>query len=207
MFDVLVGKHGDHIGGERDAVRALLARRRRRGVHPRRQPPRVRARRHASRPGAQDPRADARRTITATSRSSTMRRPEPVARFRELLLGDVVRRCRGPSAARPRRPEGVAARARQRLRAARRGRRSFGTIDAFVSDVQAAMQVDLEIARRSTRAATCWSSAPARLAPARRRSSSRGTAPGLEVDLRAWCRAKGIVSSGRRRPATTAAAP
>jgi ABC-type phosphate/phosphonate transport system substrate-binding protein len=24
VFDVLVGKHGDHIGGERDAVRALL---------------------------------------------------------------------------------------------------------------------------------------------------------------------------------------
>ncbi len=24
VFDTLVGKHGDHIGGERDAIRALL---------------------------------------------------------------------------------------------------------------------------------------------------------------------------------------
>jgi hypothetical protein len=47
-FDVLVGKHGDHVGGERDAAKALLARQGRRGVHDRRQPPGVRAGRHAA---------------------------------------------------------------------------------------------------------------------------------------------------------------
>ena len=74
MFDVLVGKHGDHIGGERDAVRALL-----RGEadaacmidanH-------LAFAREGTLPSGidQSPRADRPPTITATSRCSTARR-------------------------------------------------------------------------------------------------------------------------------------
>ena len=81
---MLVGKHGDHIGGERDAVRALL-----RGEadaacildanH-------LAFAREGTIPGSRrgfSPRPPP--TITATSRCSTAR-PEPIARFRELLL-------------------------------------------------------------------------------------------------------------------------
>ena len=41
-FDVGVGLHGDHVGGERDAARALIDGRGRRRLHDRRQPPGVR---------------------------------------------------------------------------------------------------------------------------------------------------------------------
>ena len=47
-FDVMVGKHGDHVGGERDAVPALVGRRGRRRLRDRRQPAGVR-------PGGHDP--------------------------------------------------------------------------------------------------------------------------------------------------------
>ena len=49
-FDVMVAKHGDHVGGERDAVRAARRRRGRRRVRHRRQPARCSPRRGRSRP-------------------------------------------------------------------------------------------------------------------------------------------------------------
>ena len=61
-FDVLGGKHGDHIGGERDAARALMARRGRRRVHDRRQPP-ARSRARARLPAGAHARAGADRAV------------------------------------------------------------------------------------------------------------------------------------------------
>ena len=88
-------------------MQALIARRRRRGVHDRRQPPGVRRARARS-PAGRDARAraDRRRTITATSRCSTTRPPRRSARFRELLLAMSYDDPRGPAAARSRGPQG-----------------------------------------------------------------------------------------------------
>ena len=65
-FDVGVGLHGDHIGGERDAARALRGRRGRRGVPDRLQRPALRPRRHDSRRLGAGHRARPRRMTTAT---------------------------------------------------------------------------------------------------------------------------------------------
>ena len=51
-FDVMVGKHGDHVGGERDAVQGARRRGGRRRLRDRRQPARVRQGGHRSPPGA-----------------------------------------------------------------------------------------------------------------------------------------------------------
>ena len=143
VFDVLVGKHGDHIGGERDAVRALIRGEAdaaciidanhlafaREGTHPQRD-------------GAYS-RADAAlRSLQlhrARWRAHRSGRPLPRA-----AAGDVVRRRRGPSAARPRRAEAVGARAGQRIRAAcPRPIDRFRTIDAVRQRPAGAMRVDL----------------------------------------------------------------
>ena len=65
-FDVGVGLHGDHIGGERDAARALVAGEVDAACMIDAQPPPVQPRRHA--PGRRDqgPRPDRRRSTTAT---------------------------------------------------------------------------------------------------------------------------------------------
>ena len=143
VFDTLVGKHGDHIGGERDAVRALL-----RGEadaacildtnHL------AFAREATLAPAStQNPGADRRPTITATSRCSTMSSRTRSTRFRELLLtmsyGDAEVRplldLEGLKAWVPGRVTGYA----QLAAAVDR----FGTIDAFVDRRRGAMQVDL----------------------------------------------------------------
>ena len=101
--DVLVGKHGDHIGGEREAARRCSPATRRRRVHDRRQPPRVR------REGTLSAGAHARRwrrprlTTTATSRRSSTAPPAARDALRELLLAMSLRRPGGAAAARPRR--------------------------------------------------------------------------------------------------------
>ena len=57
-FDVGVGLHGDHLGGERDAAAAAGGRRGGRGVHDRLEPPPVQPRRHPSGRLDQDPGRD-----------------------------------------------------------------------------------------------------------------------------------------------------
>ena len=84
-FDVLAGKHGDHIGGEREAVRALIGGKvdaaciidgnhlafEREGMLP---------------PGATRPRPDSRLRPLQLHGARGTPQP-PVKRFRELLLG------------------------------------------------------------------------------------------------------------------------
>ena len=115
------GKHGDHIGGERDAARALLARGLRRRLPHRREPPALRPGGHAASGSARTHRA--RRPVRSLQLHGPRSAPAAAgARFRELLLGDVVRRPGGAAAARPRGPEALAARPHRRVRAARRRR-------------------------------------------------------------------------------------
>ena len=113
------------------------SRRGRRGVHDRRQPSGVHPRRHASRRRAtrilaQTPAYD-HCNFTVLDDAPA----EPVRTLPRAAARDVVRRRRGPPAARSRRPEAVAARPRQRLRAARGAVDRFDTIEPFVSGVQA----------------------------------------------------------------------
>ena len=91
VFDVLVGKHGDHIGGERDAVRALL-----RGeadaacILDANHLAFAREGTHSGRvDAASSPRPPAYDHCNFTVLDGVQ--PEQVARFRELLLG-----CRTP---------------------------------------------------------------------------------------------------------------
>ncbi len=60
-FDVGTGLHGDHIGGERDAARALLSGEVAAACHGRREPPAVRAGRDSS--GRQHPGAGPDRAV------------------------------------------------------------------------------------------------------------------------------------------------
>ena len=181
--DVLVGKHGDHVGGERDAVKALLAGTvdaaciidgnhlalRARG--PVRERPRCACC------------ADARRTTTATSRSSTTT-PPSVARFRELLLAMSYDDPRRAPAHRPRGPEGVEARPHEGLRAARARVDRFGTLEPGSPSAV--------IDRRSRRPRPRRRRAPARQARARAR--------------RARSSVRGDVADARDRPARRGAA-
>ena len=143
VFDVLAGKHGDHIGGERDAVRALLRGDAdaacildanhlafaREGTIPRR-------RRENSRPDAR---------LRSLQLHGSRRRAGGAGRtLPGSALGHVVWRCRGSPAARSRRAEAMGARTRQRLRAARRGRRSIRHDRALREHVAGSMQVDLD---------------------------------------------------------------
>ena len=73
-FDELVGKHGDHIGGERDAARALVRGDADAACMIDSQPPGLHPRGHASPPAARASWRARPRTITAISPSWTMRR-------------------------------------------------------------------------------------------------------------------------------------
>ena len=123
-FDTLVGKHGDHIGGERDAVRALL-----RGetdaacILDANHLAFAREGQHTASLN-QNPRSDGRlRSLQlhrARRRATGEGRP-----FLRAAARDVVRRRRSAPAARSRRVEGVGARPGDRIHAALRGRRSI----------------------------------------------------------------------------------
>ncbi len=210
MFDVLVGKHGDHIGGERDAVRALLRGEAdaacmidanhlaftREGD--------TAARLHAESSRRPPP------TITATSRCSTALAPEQVARFRELLLAMSYADAEVRPLLDLEGLKAVGARPRDGLRAARRGRRSLR------DDRRVRQRVSRRYAGRSRhrsgspRAATCWSSAPcAGVAPGESISVDWTRPRTSTCDLRAWCRAEGhrfdwqpVAGTRRRRPSS-----
>ena len=121
-FDVMVGKHGDHVGGEREAVKALLAGDGRRRLRDRRQPAGVRQGGPVRRRRA--PGADADRRLRPLHDDGARRRRSGRGRsVRRAAAVDVVRRSRRPSAARARGSAGVAARSHVGLRPARGGRR------------------------------------------------------------------------------------
>ncbi len=208
-FDVLAGKHGDHIGGERDAIRSLVAGEvdaaclidgnhlqfGREGLFPR-------GRRAGDRPdGAvrslQLHRPRRRRGHGGGAPGA----PGPAGPFGALPLappGDVVR---GPGGAPPHGhggAQGVAARPRQRLRPARAGRGSLRHARRVARGGRAppgrlaAMErgVDLLGLGLDRGGHLLVKRALAGAAPGER-CAVRGSDPHLGVHLRAFCRAAG----------------
>ena len=160
-FDVGVGKHGDHIGGERDAARALMAGEVDAACMIDANHLLFVARGHAARrvrPGslAQTPPYDHCNMTVVDAAPDGARRP-----VRRAAAGDVLRRPGGAAAARPGGPEGVAAGPDQRVRraGARRSTRPGSTTPRAASPppTTAAMTgrpLDLDGARLRARAPT-----------------------------------------------------
>ncbi|MCA1672006.1 MAG: phosphate/phosphite/phosphonate ABC transporter substrate-binding protein [Actinobacteria bacterium] len=112
-FDVGVGLHGDHIGGERDA--GIDGRRGRGGVHDRREPPVVRPGGHAAR--RRNPGAHPDRPIRPLQHDrGRYRAAGPGDSVRRTAAVDIRRRRRGPAVTGPGRPDRVARRPRHRVR-------------------------------------------------------------------------------------------
>ena len=173
-FDVMVGKHGDHVGGERDAVKALLAGDGRRRVRHRRQPPGVRQ-------GGHDPRRGSVRVLTRTAPYDhcTMTVLDDVDRqtvrpVRRAAAVDVVRRPGGAAAARARGPARVAARPHERLRPAR-GAPSTGSASTDPTDRSRRRVCSVDDRRRpSTSARSASTAAPTSSSSSRSRDVAAG---------------------------------
>ena len=127
-FDVGVGLHGDHIGGEREAARALVAGEVDAacmidGNH-------LLFGREGTLPAGSTRVIDTDRALRPLQHDGDSDGAgRPGRPLRRAAAGHGLRRPRGPAAARPRRPQAVAARSAQGLRSprARRRRRSAST--------------------------------------------------------------------------------
>ena len=104
-FDVGVGLHGDHVGGERDAARALVAGEVDAACMIDAQPPAVHAGRARCRAG-RDPHPRPDRAVRPLQHDRGRHRAgEPGGPVRRAAAVDVLRGPRGPAAARPRRAD------------------------------------------------------------------------------------------------------
>ena len=197
-FDRLVGKHGDHIGGERDAARALvrgdcdaaclidgnLLLFAQEGTLP----------------------AGSVRTIATTPQydhcNFTVLESAKSA-FAGTLSGTSARHVlRGPgraAAARSRGPEAMASRTDRRLRTALESGRPIRVPRRVRRGDSRAMHVDLEDLAFERGGALLVKRA-LRLAPVGEEVTVAGRAPDLEIHLRAWCRAEGHDCDGWRTP-------
>ena len=195
-FDVGVGLHGDHIGGERDAAARPGRRRGRRRLHDRRQPP-------ALHPGGDpagrrdpDPRPDRPLRPLQHDRARDAGPADAVEPVRRLLLamdyGDPEVRplldLEGLKQWQAGRTTGYAA-AGGGGRRPRLLRREGGDHRCRLSTLRTSA---------STRAPTSWSTGPWPRWPRAAGSTVPGRDPHLAVHLPAWARAQGHRSIGRR---------
>ena len=204
-FDVGVGLHGDHVGGERDAAGALAAGDGRRGVHDRRQPAPVQPRRARSPAGSTRILA-ADRAVRPLQHDGAGRRPptgsSPVSASSCCRWTTTIPRCARCSTSRACK-QWRPGRA-QRLRAAR-GRRSTtaGFYDARRVDHRRRLSTLKRLGRLGSRAAHSHrrrrpSARPADRRPARR---PRHATPTCGSHLATWAAQPGspASSAGRRR--------